>query len=915
MRSIITSLLLLAAAVAGAQINPTSQINWPAATGSGAPGGTCAGPEYGLPYTDTTANVQYVCSTSGWVQVSGSGGPPSGSAGGDLGGSYPNPTVAKVNGGAVPASQSCVGTNSSSQIVSGICGGGVIASNSYFVFIGTSMNDDDNNILSATVTLTAWSTSGGTTTVTNSGTNGFYAGQWISMRYATGWPAVPSTMQSFGTGATLFQVLSTGLSSTQFEITTGSIGAGTCSSSCGSAYSAMSYLPFATTSSIGMPSGASAATYSFCANGCTIAGIATNYTALLHPISPAVTGKPGYLILNGPNNDIGICTSAASIESSYQTVFTDAHPDGWIIVAGTPTAINYQTTGCAGMYNNQLAVDQWLRLNGKSTVLAASPSSTAYWDILTDVGAVLNNGADTTMIATNGGLGTKGAKAASSNIAADLMSGGGRQLPSGPAHYGLGSQTAFASVNGWIYSPAVDGAYAFQWWNAARTNRLMSLDTTSGGLTLPQSTAYVLIGNAGGCPSWGGPFCAGGSAIDGSGNLFMAGYIRVGISQGIGATSGGSSLTCWNTNYGATACGSSGGLNGTVTYTSSQSASSSDNGKLVVMNCSGACAYTLPTSQPSTTWNAWVMSIGSTTATIALGGGDTFNGSTSVPVLNRFRVLSVWANTATSTDYEGDAPLVAGSNVTFTPASNGLSVAAPTAGGTYYQTVQANGSSQTQEPKLNLKSGTNATVSCADNPGASSTDCTVSATGGGSGAWTNITGTVTASGCTVSSGVCTANSSTGTVTFSSIPGTYTHLKIIVDGSGSGQAGRCSFKFQFNGDTGSDYYDNYGEINGGSYTTGGADTGVTSMLVGEVGGTAVPIGGGEVTVLNYANTGVQKVVLSPMTYAPSSTSSLTTWQFDGHWNQTSAITSVAIIMGNGSPANWATTSTFSIWGVN
>ena len=88
-----------------------------------------------------------------------------------------------------------------------------------------------------------------------------------------------------------------------------------------------------------------------------------------------------------------------------------------------------------------------------------------------------------------------------------------------------------------------------------------------------------------------------------------------------------------------------------------------------------------------------------------------------------------------------------------------------------------------------------------------------------------------------------------------------------------------------------------------------------MLVGEVGGTAVPIGGGEVTNLNYANTGVQKMVLSPMTYAPSSTSSLTTWQFDGHWNQTSAITSVAIIMGNGSPANWATTSTFSIWGVN
>jgi hypothetical protein len=118
------------------------------------------------------------------------------------------------------------------------------------------------------------------------------------------------------------------------------------------------------------------------------------------------------------------------------------------------------------------------------------------------------------------------------------------------------------------------------------------------------------------------------------------------------------------------------GLSGTVTYTSNQSASTSDAGKLVIMNCSGACAYTLPTSHPSTTWNAWIISIGSTTATIVLGGSDTFNGSTNVPVLNRYRVLSVWANTATSTDYEGDAPLVASTNVTFIPSSNGMAVSA-----------------------------------------------------------------------------------------------------------------------------------------------------------------------------------------------------------------------------------------------
>jgi hypothetical protein len=45
--------------------------------------------------------------------------------------------------------------------------------------------------------------------------------------------------------------------------------------------------------------------------------------------------------------------------------------------------------------------------------------------------------------------------------------------------------------------------------------------------------------------------------------------------------------------------------------------------------------------------------------------------------------------------------------------------------------VQADGAGQTQRDNLNLKSGTNITVTCADNSGANSTDCTF--TGAGTG--------------------------------------------------------------------------------------------------------------------------------------------------------------------------------------
>ena len=84
---------------------PPSAVNAP---------GTRQSPSLGV---DVVDNTLYVSAGQGWEEISSAGSPPTGAAGGDLSGTYPNPTVSKVNGAVIPTSAGLVGTNALKQLV------------------------------------------------------------------------------------------------------------------------------------------------------------------------------------------------------------------------------------------------------------------------------------------------------------------------------------------------------------------------------------------------------------------------------------------------------------------------------------------------------------------------------------------------------------------------------------------------------------------------------------------------------------------------------------------------------------------------------------------------------------------------------------------------------------------------------
>ena len=105
----------------------------------------------------------------------------------------------------------------------------------------------------------------------------------------------------------------------------------------------------------------------------------------------------------------------------------------------------------------------------------------------------------------------------------------------------------------------------------------------------------------------------------------------------------------------------------TISYT----ALASDDGKLITEN-GASLTLTLPAAVPSVGWYVWVQNLNASALTVSRNG-LTINGGTSNITLQQYQRVRIESDGA---NYKSEVPIVAGTNVTLTPASNGLTVTA-----------------------------------------------------------------------------------------------------------------------------------------------------------------------------------------------------------------------------------------------
>jgi hypothetical protein len=153
----------------------------------------------------------------------------------------------------------------------------------------------------------------------------------------------------------------------------------------------------------------------------------------------------------------------------------------------------------------------------------------------------------------------------------------------------------------------------------------------------------------------------------------------------------------------------------------------------------------------------------------------------------------------------------------------------------------------------------------------------------------------------------TLGSAQSTITFSSIPSTYTDLVVVSYAQTTASSGSPSINMRFNGDTSAVYSMTqlYGD---GTSAVSGRVTGQSFAYFANIPNTSASAwGSGIGSIMNYANTTTFKTVLSR-----SADATFYTIARVNLWRSTAAINSVTLY--EGSSGNFNTGSIFTLYGI-
>lgn len=263
--------------------------------------------------------------------------------------------------------------------------GGIVPGNpaaSKYHILGDS-RDLSSSSSSTTITVTAVNCNGSVCIMTAS--NSLVAGDWVAI-YGITSPSFLSSVNPY-----IYQVLSAGLSSSQFEIAyTANTGTGT-----GGVVYYFSYVWPSLMANMPYFAGHGSVLNYNPTSGETIANLTTFYEANIHT-QPVTSGVPEYVFILAGYDDLvinGGCSSSAlsSMETNYETLWEDIHADGRYVVMLTNPANSHASDGGAcndeSFYYAFQQLNLWTKAQAKTS---ATSTSGAYWDYLVDAASQIN---------------------------------------------------------------------------------------------------------------------------------------------------------------------------------------------------------------------------------------------------------------------------------------------------------------------------------------------------------------------------------------------------------------------------------------------------------------------------------------------------------------------------------------------